>query len=343
MLFLIIWVDDIVILSNSVKMVNSFKKQISRKFTVKDLGSLKYFLGIEFHMSDTSVQMSQSGYCKTILERFGMMDCKPMKIPCEKNIHDELREHINSPLLQDATRYRELVGSLIYLQQVTRPDLSFITNILGQQMSKPTKFHWELGLKTLRYLKGTIEFKLNYNRANNLQLTGYADADWGNAPDRKSQSGYVFYMSANSSPISWSSRKQNLVATSTCDSEYVALSEAVSECLWLQQLIKDINLKGVQSRPANMLCDNTPAISLAANPCYHKKSKHIDIKHHHVRDHISQGTITLNHVPTDENIADGYTKALAYPLFKKFQINCTQPISKNCTHHLNCCLPLSDV
>ena len=343
MLFLIIWVDDIVILSNNINMVNAFKTQISKEYTVKDLGSLKYFLGIEFHMSDTSVQMSQSGYCKTILERFGMMDCKPMKIPCERNIHDELREHINSPLLQDATRYRELVGSLIYLQQVTRPDLSFITNILGQQMSKPTKFHWELGLKTLRYLKGTIEFKLNYNRANNLQLTGYADADWGNAPDRKSQSGYVFYMSANSSPISWSSRKQNLVATSTCDSEYVALSEAVSECLWLQQLIKDINLKGVQSRPANMLCDNTPAISLAANPCYHKKSKHIDIKHHHVRDHISQGTITLNHVPTDENIADGYTKALAYPLFKKFQINCTQPISKNCTHHLNCCLPLSDV
>ena len=113
-------------------MVNAFKTQISKEYTVKDLGSLKYFLGIEFHMSDTSVQMSQSGYCKTILERFGMMDCKPMKIPCEKNIHDELREHVNSPLLEDATRYRELVGSLIYLQQVTRPDISFITNILGQ-------------------------------------------------------------------------------------------------------------------------------------------------------------------------------------------------------------------
>ena len=290
-------------------------------------------------MSDTSVQMSQSGYCKTILERFGMMDCKPMKIPCEKNIHDELREHVNSPLLSDATRYRELVGSLIYLQQVTRPDISFVTNILGQQMSKPTQFHWELGLKTLRYLKGTMNFTINYNRSDKLRLTGFADADWGNAPDRKSQSGYCFYMSSTSSPISWSSRKQNLVATSTCDAEYVALSEAVSECIWLQQLIKDINLQGVQSHPASMLCDNTPAIALAATASHHKRSKHIDIKHHHVRDHLSKGTITLNHVPTDKNISDGFTKALAYPLFNKFMINCTNPTIKcnlvACHYHEN--------
>ena len=326
MLFLIIWVDDIIILSNNVRMVNTFKEQISKEYTVKDLGRLKYFLGIEFNMTDQSVQMSQSGYCKSILERFGMMDASPMKIPCEKNIHDELRAHVNSPLLPDATKYRELVGSLIYLQQVTRPDISFITNILGQQMSKPTQFHWQLGLKTLRYLKGTINFTINYNKADRLELTGYADADWGNAPDRKSQSGYCFYLSPNSSPISWSSRKQNLVATSTCDAEYVALSEAVSECIWLQQLIKDLNLKGVHSRPANMLCDNTPAIALAATASHHKRSKHIDIKHHHVRDHMNKGTITINHVPTNDNIADGYTKALAYPLFKKFKINCTQPI-----------------
>ena len=324
-MFLIIWVDDIIILSNNVKMVNVFKEQISKEYSVKDLGQLKYFLGIEFSVTERSVQMSQSGYCKTILERFGMMDSKPMKIPCEKNIHDELRAHANSPLLPDATKYRELVGSLIYLQQVTRPDISFITNILGQQMSKPTKFHWELGLKTLRYLKGTINFTLVYRKADKIELTGYADADWGNGTDRKSQSGYCFYLSSNSSPISWSSRKQNLVATSTCDAEYVSLSEAVSECIWLQQLLKDINIQGVHSRPAQMLCDNTPAIALANNPGHHKRSKHIDIKHHHVRDHMNQGTITVNHVPTGDNIADGFTKALAYPLFKKFITNCKNP------------------
>ena len=320
-IFLVIWVDDIVILSNNVNLIKDFKQQISNKYTVKDLGVLSYFLGIEFNVTGESVHMSQSGYCKSILERFGMTDCSPMKIPCEKNIHDELRAHQDSPIFENPTRYRELVGSLIYLQQVTRPDISFIKNILGQNMSQPTQFTWELGLKTLRYLKGTIDLSLNYYKTDKLQLTGFSDADWGNAIDRKSQSGYCFYLSPNSSPVSWTSRKQKLVATSTCNSEYIALSEAVSECIWLQQLLKDLNMKGVHSRPANMYCDNTSAIALSRNACHHRRSKHIDIKYHHVRDHLAQGTITLDHVPSNDNIADGFTKALAFPLFNKFKCN----------------------
>jgi hypothetical protein len=252
-------------MSNKIDLINIFKRQISNKYKVKDLNLLKYFLGIEFDMKHESVHMSQAGYCKTILERFGMTNCSPMKIPCEKNIHDELREHHNSPVFENPTSHRELVGSLIYLQQVMRPDISFITNILGQHMSQPTQFTWELGLKTLRYLKGTINLSLNYYKSDNLHLTGYADADWGNAPDRKSQSGYCFYLTPNSSPVPWTSRKQKLVATSTCNSEYITLSEAVSECIWLQQLLSDINLKGIHSYPASMLCDNTAAIALSNN------------------------------------------------------------------------------
>ena len=322
--FIIIWVDDIVIVSNSFQLVKEFKIQISKKYTVKDLGVLKHFLGIEFNVTGESVHMSQSAYCKSILERFGMTNCNPIKIPCEKNIHDELRAHKDSPIFEDPTKYRELVGSLIYLQQVTRPDISFITNILGQNMSAPTQFAWELGLKTLRYLKGTINFSLNYYKSNKLELVGFSDADWGNGPDRKSQSGYCFYLAPNSSPVSWTSRKQKLVATSTCNSEYVALSEAVSECIWLQQLLKDINLKGVQSHPAKMFCDNTSAIALGDNACYHRRSKHIDIKHHHVRDEQARGTISISHIPSNDNVADGFTKALTYPLFRKFQNNITK-------------------
>ena len=320
-MFILIWVDDIVILADKIELINEFKTQISNKYTVKDLGPLKYFLGIEFHVTDKSVHMSQSGYCKTILERFGMTDCNPMKIPCEKNIHDELRAHQDSPTFEDSTRYRELVGSLIYLQQVTRPDISFITNILGQHMSKPTQFTWELGLKTLRYLKGTINYSLNYYKADKLQLAGFSDADWANGVDRKSQSGYCFYLDPKSSPVSWTSRKQQLVATSTCNSEYVALSEAVSECIWLQALLKDINIEGIHSHPAYMYCDNNSAIALSKNPCHHRRSKHIDTKHHHVRDHVSKGNIILDHVSSKDNIADGFTKALAYPLFSTFQDN----------------------
>ena len=120
-----------------------------------------------------------------------------------------------------------------------------------------------------------------------MQLAGFSDADWANGVDRKSQSGYCFYLDPNSSPISWTSWKQQLVATSTCNSEYVALSEAVSECIWLQALLKDINIEGIHSHPAYMYCDNNSAIALSKNPCHHRRSKHIDTKHHHVRDHVS--------------------------------------------------------
>merc|ERR1711888_52284 len=203
---------------------------------------MNIFLGIEFSQKAGHIQMSQSRYCKKVLERFGMLDCNPAKIPCEKNVHDQLRDYKPSPIFKDAKKYRELVGSLIYLEQVTRPDISFVTNILGQQMANPTQFHWDLGLKTLRYLKGTQGFTLNYRRADSMQLTYFADADWGNGLDRKSQSGYLCYLHENSSPISWSSRKQNLVATSTCNAEYVALSEATFEVIWLHKLLNFINL-----------------------------------------------------------------------------------------------------
>merc|ERR1711888_313920 len=126
-----------------------------------------------------------------------------------------LKENINSPKLdsEGTTKYRELVGSLIYLEQITRPDISFIVNILGQQMHQPNKAHWKMGLKVLRYLSGTSTFCINYCPADNLELTIFGDADWAKGIDRKSQNGYVAFLSDNCSPISWSSRKQSLVAT----------------------------------------------------------------------------------------------------------------------------------
>ena len=322
LIFVLIWVDDIICISSNNLLLDNFKNQISSKFKVKDLGPLTFFLGVEFTISHNSVQMSQSKYCKTVLERFGMMNSNPQKIPCDKDLYNQLIAAKNSPNLTNPTKYRELVGSLIYLQQVTRPELSFIVNILGQNMANPNQFHWELGLKALRYLRGTIDFKLNYNKVDNMSLIGYADADWGNAPDRRSMSGYCFYFAHNSSPISWASRKQSLVATSTCNAEFVALSEAVSECVWLQTLLKDLSMRQMHWRPAQMFCDNTGAIALAANPCHHRRSKHIEIKHFHVRDHLEIGTIKLDYVPTNDNIADGYTKSLPAPAFKIFKNYC---------------------
>ena len=138
------------------------------------------------------------------------------------------------------------------------------------------------------------------------------------------KSGIQFAPYGNSSPISWSSRKQNLVATSTCNAEYVALSEAGCESIWLQKVCEFIDLHQLNYYPAQLYCDNTGAIALCYNPCHHKRSKHIEIKYHHVREHVLQGTFTLDHVASKENFADGFTKPLAFPLFKKFKGYCSK-------------------
>ena len=322
LIFIILWVDDVVLIAENQHLIFHFIKHMSKVFKVKDLGPLKQFLGIEFRCTSDSVQMSQTSYTEQILERFGMTHCNSTKLPCVKNIHDELRanEHCTKLDRRQTTKYRELVGSLIYLEQVTRPDLSYIVNILGQHMHEPTSAHWNLGTKVLKYLKYSKDFSINYFKSEELKLFGYCDADYANMPNRKSQSGYIFYLNSLSSPISWSSRKQRLVATSTTNAEYIALSEACCEALYLQKLLSDLNLN-INYYPTEIYCDNTSALSLAHNPENHRRSKHIDVKYHHVRNHVELGDIILSHVKSQFNLADGFTKSLPNNLFQFFMKN----------------------
>ena len=316
--FVIVWVDDIIVIGSNLNLVNQFKNSIKAKFKVKDHLQLKYFLGIEFQFTEGSVRMSQNEYCKSILERFSMTNCNPQDTPCVSNVFDELRSHINSPLLENPTPFRALVGSLLYLQQVTRPDISFITNVLGRQMSKPTDFHMQLGMKVLKYLKGTTDFSLNYTKAPRMDLIGMCDADYANDLDRKSMSGYIFTLARNNSPISWTSRKQKTVASSTCHAEYIALDRAVKECIYLQTLLRDIRIEGLHHTPANIFCDNASTLSLAKNPVTHDATKHIDTKLHYMRDILKNGYLTIEHIPSKQNMADGFTKSLPRPAFREY-------------------------
>ena len=316
----ILWVDDIIILGKTIILVNNFKTQLKNRFDVKDNGELSYFLGINIKFSKDKVNISQKDYCKDILKRFNMQDCNPVYTPCIPNasLWNELEAHKSDPPLENPRKYRELVGSLLYLQQVSRPDISFITNVLCQQMAKPSQYHWELGLKVLKYLKGTINFGLNYQKVDKMELIGMVDADHANDQDsRKSITGYVFKLSHQSSPISWTTSKQSLVSTSTCNAEYIALSAAVDETLYLQFLLEDMNLKDTNHNPAKLFCDSASCILLANNPCYHPRTKHIDVRHHHIRDHINKN-INLMKIPTDENLADTFTKSLARNSFEKY-------------------------
>ena len=207
--------------------------------------------------------------------------------------------------------YSQLVGSLMYAAIGTRPDIAFATSTLAQFMSDPAPFHWEAAKRVLRYLKGTQDYSLTFG-GEILDLIGYTDADWGSQSHRHSISGHVYLFSGGA--ISWSSRKQPIIALSSTEAEYIAASDAVRELLWLRSLISEITIP--ISHPITLLCDNQSAIQIASNGLINARTKHIDIRIHFIRNIVESGVIDLVYCPTDQILADTLTKALPRPHVK---------------------------
>ena len=203
---------------------------------MKDLGKLKHFLGIDFERNEGHVKMSQAKYVKKILKRFDMQDCTP----CESKLdYAENAEKMKAP-----KKFREAVGSLIYFSTGTRPDISFVVGKLSPHFAEPTEEHWKAVKHVFRYLKGTQEYELcfNKNKTDQLGLRVYCDADWASdTVDRRSPSGYCVNLAEESSPISWKTRKQPTVSLSTCEAEFISLASAIQECIYLEQLLKGID------------------------------------------------------------------------------------------------------
>ena len=315
-LIVLIWVDDLLICASNETILNNFKISLKQKFRVKDLGILNWFLGIQFKFFDNSITMDQSKCIENILDKFNMSDCKPKYVPCDVSVNN-LKTSDSSPLA-DCNLYRSIVGCLIYIMSNTRPDLCFIVTKLSQSMSNPTFADLNVAKSVLRYLKGTIHFKLKFEKSvTNLKLLGFSDSDWGGSEDRKSISGYCFLLNEKGPAISWKSKKQSIVALSSCEAEYVALSEAAREAIFLQQIYSDI--KGMYTEPVLIMADNQGAMQLAANPIHHQRSKHIDIKFHFIRSLLEQGKIEIRYVPTNENLADIFTKSLNKNKLSRFE------------------------
>lgn len=204
------------------------------EFDTPDLGELKHFLGIDFTQHKGEIKMSQRRQIEKVLQRFGMSECKPRSTPCEQKLNfDEEGEIV------DATGYREIIGSLIYIMTSTRPDLSWVVSKLSQHLAQPKQQHWKTAKQVLRYLKGTIEHELCYKQSDpGLKLEGYSDADWASdQTDRRSTTGYCFSLTKEGPVISWKSRKRPTVALSTCEAEYMALAATVQESMYLVQLL----------------------------------------------------------------------------------------------------------
>ena len=316
---IVIWVDDIIIAASNENNLNETKDSLKKRFNMKDLGPISYFLGIQFKQTETSIEMSQSFYLQHILERFNMADCKPRTTPCELKL--EMYEACNGDNhdQNDMSRYREIVGSLVYAMTCTRPDLAWTVTKLSQHLSNPTEADWITAKHVLRYIKGSMEHKLVYKKSQNgLKISGYSDSDWAsNKEDRKSTTGYCFSLDKDGPVIVWKSRKQQTVALSSSEAEYMAIAHATQEALFLSMLSKDMSIPS--STPIQIQGGNQGSIDMVKNPISNDKSKHIDIKHHFIREKYMDGFIDVVYVHTGENTADLMTKPSTRVKLDKFK------------------------
>ena len=215
-IFIIVWVDDLIICTSDIGLMNSIKQKLNDNFKMKDLGQVSHFLGIEFDVSKDCIKMHQNKYAKMILEKYGMTNCKPKKTPCPLGINKELGN--SSPPLSHNTLYRGIIGSLIYLMTNTRPDICYIVSFLSQFMVNPTFAHLQLAKHVLRYIKGTLSKGLTFVKSTNgSSIWGCCDSDWGGSLDRHSISGYCYMLNDTGPAVSWKCSKQRIIALSSCE------------------------------------------------------------------------------------------------------------------------------
>uniref|UniRef100_A0A2N9FY23 Reverse transcriptase Ty1/copia-type domain-containing protein n=1 Tax=Fagus sylvatica TaxID=28930 RepID=A0A2N9FY23_FAGSY len=274
---LLVYVDDILLASNNIEAVHSLKASLHSEFKLKDLGNLKYFLGLEVARSNKWISLCQRKYALDILSDSGMLGCKLVSTPMEQNLK---LSQSDGDLLDDASLYRRLVGRLLYLT-VTRPDINYSVQKLSQFMAKPSSTHLAAAYRVLKYIKG--------------------------CPDsRRSITGYCVFL--GDSLVSWRSKKQHTVSKSSAEAEYRAMASVVCELMWMVPLLKDFKVK--HSKKALLFCDSKAAIHIAANPVYHERTKHIELDCHLVREKIQDGLVRTLHVTSQNQLADIMTKAL---------------------------------
>lgn len=316
MLLMGVYVDDIILAGKKESDLEQVKTALGKKFDIKDLGQLSYFLGVKVKQQrNGAIWIGQPTYTKNILSEFGMQDCKPVSTPV--SVEAKLTKATDDENCIDQKKYQSAIGSLMYLSVSTRPDISYAVSSLARFSSKPTQRHWVALKRLLRYLKGTTKHGILYKREGPSACIGFSDADWaGDTNDRKSTSGYMFMI--NGGAISWKSQKQRCVALSTAEAEYVAMASAAQESVWLRQLIAELTNA---SKPSTLIYeDNQSAIAMTKNPQFHGRAKHIDIKHHFIREQVAQGVITLEYCPTTEMTADILTKGLSRETFCKLRV-----------------------
>lgn len=312
LIILALYVDDILIFSKDTLMKNKLKEELMKTFEMKDLGRATHVLGMRLKQEHNKIILDQRNYIQKVLQQFNMADCKPVNTPLECGMKFEKGDQTDND-----TKYRSIIGCIMYLAVCTRPDIAHAASVLSQFNNCHSETHWKAAKRVLRYLKGTMDYNIVYEKSS-LSVTGYVDADWAsNQLDRRSYTGYVFRV--GNSAVSWESRKQRTVALSSTESEYMAICEGAKEAIFIRNFLHECLGKYLFVTLYN---DNQSAQKICNSQVNHSRSKHIDIRHHYVRQIIRDKIVTLEYLPTELMPADVLTK----PLCKDKHVNCISNI-----------------
>ncbi|KAK6153484.1 hypothetical protein DH2020_013123 [Rehmannia glutinosa] len=281
------------------------------KFEMSMMGELTFFLGLQVKQLKDGTFISQTKYTRDLMKKFGMEEKSSVKIPMNTSVKMDMDADGKAV---DQTRYRALIRSLLYLT-ASRLDITFAVSVCARFQSTPKESHMTAAKRILRYLKGCQEVGLWYLKEGGFKLIGYSDSDYaGCRADRKSTSGTCQML--GNRLISWFSKKQNTIATSTAEAEYIAAGSCCAQVLWMRQQLRDYE---IEEKEIPIMCDNTSAIAITQNPVLHSRTKYINVKYHFIRDHVEKKDITLEYISTDKQLADIFTKPLCESRFEELK------------------------
>ncbi len=312
-LYLLVYVDDILLVSTDESLISNIKGQLLSVFDARDLGDVTTYLGINIlrDRGSRTLSLVQQRMTNDVISKYDLGSAKTVTVPM--SCSTKLSKEEGAPLDKLSFPYSQLVGSLMYLSICTRPDISYPVGALARYMTNPTTVHGQAAKAVVKYLKGTSNHGITYGpttgqspyNSPEIKLAGYCDSDYaGDVDTRRSTTGYVFMV--NGGAVSWQSKLQPTVAVSTAEAEYMSAAAAVKEGLWLRKLMADLG------RPTaiKIFADNQSAIKLLRNPISSLRSKHIDVVHHFARERVMRGEVTFSYIKTTDQMADILTKAL---------------------------------
>ncbi|XP_017191120.2 uncharacterized mitochondrial protein AtMg00810-like [Malus domestica] len=289
--------------------IGALKTSLHQTFAIKDLGKLKYFLGIKMETFQRGLFLNQRKYVMDLLEEVKFTDCKPVVTP----IDSKLKLTTDGEALKNVTYYQRLVGKLIYLT-ITRPDITFVVSLVSQFMHAPTVEHLNIVKKILHYLKGSIDRGILIRNNHSTEIHAYTDADCaGSAIDRKSTTGYCTFVAGNI--VTWKSKKQQVIARSSAEVEYRAMAAITYELIWLKSFLFDLRFSSTTHM--SLMCDNQAAMHIDGNPVFHEITKHIEVDYHFIWAQVQSQLIQTVFTRSYDKLADVFTKALLSTHFQR--------------------------